>query len=97
MKSNSKTISELMDEELLRESSITSNFRLGKELYESKNVEITEFTGAKVSAIVHGGTSRKVELILNKDFLNWKCTCRLNQDKYCKHTVAVGLEIINKK
>ncbi|MBI5324921.1 MAG: SWIM zinc finger family protein [Ignavibacteriae bacterium] len=38
-----------------------------------------------------------MEFILNKNFLNWKCTCRLNQKKYCKHAVAVGLEITWRK
>ncbi|MBI5324922.1 MAG: hypothetical protein HZB41_06580 [Ignavibacteriae bacterium] len=44
MKSEKESISFKLDETIIRECSISSNFRLGKELYENKNVEITAYS-----------------------------------------------------
>lgn len=92
-----KSIANLIDEITIRVSSTPSNFRMGKELLDTNKVEIIEYTPEKVTAKVNSSVKRKVEFILNKDFMNWKCTCRLNQKKFCKHSVAVGLEIIKRK
>jgi len=97
MNDEKKSILKLLDEKTIKDSSIPSNYLLGKELFDNNNIEITEFSDEKVTAIVHGVINRKVEFILNENFVNWKCTCRLKQNKYCKHAVAVGLEIIRRK
>lgn len=97
MTSDSKSLSDVMNENNLKDYSLPSNFQLGKELFESGNVEIRKYYLRRVFAIVHSDTKRKVEFVLNEGLLDWKCTCRLNQTLYCKHAVAVGLEILSRK
>lgn len=91
------SIADRLNENSIKDSSIPSNFRLGKEIFDNNKVEICEFSDEKITAEVYGGIKRKVEFILNENFVNWKCTCRLKQNKYCKHAVALGLEIIRRK
>ena len=73
--------------------STPSNFRLGKEIFDKGEVEIIEFTENKIVANIGDGQTRKVEFLFSSNRLQWNCTCKRNQDKLCKHAVALGLEI----
>jgi uncharacterized Zn finger protein len=73
--------------------STPSNFRLGKEIFEKGEIEIIEFTDNKIIANFGDSQRRKVEFLSSSNRLQWNCTCKRNQNKFCKHAVALGLEI----
>ncbi len=73
--------------------STPSNFRLGKEIFDKGEIEIIEFTGNKITANIGDSQRRKVEFLSLSNKLQWNCTCSRNQNKFCKHAVALGLEI----
>ena len=73
--------------------STPSNFRLGKEIFDKGKIEIIEFTGNKIIANISDGQKRRVEFLSSSNRLQWNCTCSRNQNKFCKHAVALGLEI----
>ncbi len=73
--------------------STPSNFRLGKEIFDKGEIEIIEFTGNKIMANIGDNQRRKVEFISSSNKLQWNCTCNRYQNKFCKHAVALGLEI----
>ena len=87
-----------ISENLISSLATPSNYRLGKELFDAKEVEITEITASHVIAHV-GGTDtqrRKVELQDTSEGLSWRCTCISAKKKiFCKHCVALGLEVIH--
>jgi uncharacterized Zn finger protein len=69
------------------------NFRLGKEIFDKGEIEIIEFTGDKIIANIGDGQRRKVEFLSSSNKFQWNCTCKRNQNRFCKHAVALGLEI----
>lgn len=73
--------------------STASNFRLGKEIFDKGEIEIIEFTSDKIIANIGDSQRRKVEFLSSSNRLQWNCTCSRNQNKFCKHAVALGLEI----
>jgi uncharacterized Zn finger protein len=75
--------------------STPSNFRLGKEIFDKGEIEIIEFTSDKIIANIGESQRRKVEFLSSSNRLQWNCTCKRNQNKFCKHAVALGLEITN--
>ncbi|MCZ7400249.1 MAG: hypothetical protein O8C62_11365 [Candidatus Methanoperedens sp.] len=75
--------------------STPSNFRLGKEIFDKGGIEIIEFTSDKIIANIGENQRRKVEFLSLSNRLQWNCTCNRNQNKFCKHAVALGLEITN--
>jgi uncharacterized Zn finger protein len=79
-------------EEDIRNLSTPSSFRLGKELFEKGGVEIRKSKGHTMTARVGGDLKRTVEFAWAGEGFQWRCTCRKNQKKFCKHAVALGLE-----
>ncbi len=73
--------------------STPSNFRLGKEIFDKGGIEIIEFTDNKIKANISDGQKRRVEFLSSSNKFQWICTCSRNQNKFCKHAVALGLEI----
>jgi uncharacterized Zn finger protein len=73
--------------------STPSNFQSGKEIYDKGRIEIIEFSSDKIIANISNGQRRKVEFLSSSNGLQWNCTCKKNQKKFCKHAVALGLEI----
>ncbi|MCZ7401737.1 MAG: SWIM zinc finger family protein [Candidatus Methanoperedens sp.] len=69
------------------------NFRLGKEIFDKGGIEIIEYTDNKIIADIGDSQRRKVEFLSTSNGLQWSCTCKRNQKKFCKHAVALGLEI----
>jgi hypothetical protein len=65
--------------------STPSNFRLGKEIFDKGEIEIIEFTGDKIIANIGDSQRRKVEFLSSSNRLQWNCTCKRNQDTFCKH------------
>ena len=68
-------------------------FRLGKEIFDKGEIEIIEFADNKIMANIGESRRRKVEFLSSSNKLRWNCTCKRYQDKFCKHAVALGLEI----
>ena len=85
-------LSEEEAKEMIKLSTL-SNFQSGKEIFDKGKIEIIEFTGDKIIANVGDGRKRKVEFLSSLNRLQWNCTCKKNQKKFCKHAVALGLEI----
>ncbi len=75
--------------------STPSSFHLGKEIFDKGEIEIIEFTSDKIIANIGESQRRKVEFLSSSNRLQWNCTCKKNQDKFCKHAVALGFEITN--
>ncbi|MCZ7382947.1 MAG: hypothetical protein O8C64_15430 [Candidatus Methanoperedens sp.] len=75
--------------------STPSNFRLGKEIFDKGEIEIIEFASDKIIANIGDSQRRKVEFLSSSNRLQWNCTCKRNQNKFCKHAIALGLEITN--
>jgi uncharacterized Zn finger protein len=73
--------------------STPSNFQSGKEIFDKGKIEIIEFTSDKIIANISNAQKRKVEFLFSSNGLQWNCTCKKNQNKLCKHAVALGLEI----
>lgn len=73
--------------------STPSNFRFGKEIFDKGKIKIIEFSSDKIIANIGDGQKRKVEFLSSSNRLQWNCTCKKNQNKFCKHAVALGLEI----
>jgi uncharacterized Zn finger protein len=67
--------------------------RLGRELFESGTVDIVDLGEDRIVAKVSGGSSRTVEFELSEDDFSWRCTCKKNQERFCKHAVAVALAL----
>ncbi len=70
-----------------------SNQRLGKELFEGGTVRILEVSSDKTVVEVSGEQTRKVEFLFSSGDLTWHCTCRREQDRFCKHAVAAALAL----
>lgn len=68
-----------------------SNVRLGKEIYESGEVEITESTSTLLVAKVGGGQTRTTTFEIEDSDLRWHCACRRDKPPWCKHLVALAL------
>jgi len=75
--------------------STPSNIKLGKNIFDKKEVEITEYSENKIRAFVLGGERRKVEFVSSQSGLRWKCTCKNDQKTFCKHAIALGFEIMH--
>ena len=73
--------------------STPSNFRLGKEIFDKGEIEIIEFKDNKIISNIGDSPKRRVEFLSSSNRLQWNCTCKRSQDKFCKHAVALGLEI----
>lgn len=73
--------------------STPSNFRSGKEIFDKGKIEIIEFASDKIIANISNTQKRKVEFLSSSNGFQWNCTCTKNQKKFCKHAVALGLEI----
>lgn len=85
-----------ISENTIKSLATPSNYKLGKELFDAHEVEITGITTTHATARVGGnGTQRrKVELMDTSNGLSWKCTCiGAEKQVFCKHCVAVGLEV----
>ena len=89
---NRNFLSEEEIKELIKLST-PSNFQSGKEIFDKGRIEIIEFTGDKIIANVGDGQRRKVEFLSSSNGFQWNCTCKKNQKNFCKHAVALGLEI----
>jgi hypothetical protein len=74
-------------------SATASNARLGLELFEAGAVAILRQDGTGVSAQVGGGAPRSVEFSIDGESWAWRCICRKDQPRFCKHAVAVALAI----
>lgn len=86
-----------LEEKHLALLSTPSNFRLGRVLFGEGAVAIRKRVGYTVHATVGGGVKRRVELSWTGRELRWKCTCRKNLRKLCKHCVAVGLAMVKER
>ncbi len=71
-----KSLIELVDEKSLRERATASNFRLGKEIFDSGGVQIIEQKPFQVTAKARspGGQNRTVVLSSTKEGLKCGCT-----------------------
>ena len=79
-------------EQMSREAT-PSNQRLGRELFDGGTVRILESSAEKTVVEVSGGQTRKVEFLFSLGDVSWRCTCRREQDRFCKHAVAAALAL----
>ena len=70
-----------------------SNVRLGREIWESGETEIVGSTSALVVAKVGGGQTRTARFDVDGNDLRWHCTCRRDEPPWCKHLVALALDV----
>jgi len=80
-------------EQMSREAT-PSNQRLGKELFEGGTVRVLEASSDRTVVEVAGGQTRKVEFLFSSGDLTWRCTCRREQHRFCKHAVAAALVLL---
>ncbi len=87
------SVADLVAEETLKSLAQPANVRLGREIFETGELEMVEFGPQRVVMKVkpEGGLRRTVELTANGDILTWKCTCMLAHKLFCKHCVAAAL------
>ncbi len=85
------SVADLVERAAIEKLAIPSNIRLGEELAAQGAVELLKVGPLTVTAKVHGGQTRTVELRAGKGGLAWSCTCTKEPDVFCKHCVAVAL------
>ncbi len=87
------SVADLVAEETLKSLARPSDVRLGREIFESGEVETMEFTPVRVVAKIKpvDGLRRTVELSAKDGILSWKCTCTAAEKLFCKHCVAAAL------
>jgi uncharacterized Zn finger protein len=87
------SVADLVAEETLKSLARPADVRLGREIYETGEVEAAEFSPLRVVAKVRPseGLRRTVELIAQGETLTWKCTCTSDTKLFCKHCVAAAL------
>ena len=102
-----KKVSDLVDREVAEELSTPANFRYGSAIYQRGGVEIIESTDEKVEAWVGGldgnsaeggGQRRRTQLFATKEGLKWHCAGNpKTYDIFCKHCVALALQVSSSK
>ena len=103
MKKSSSLI-QLLSQDFIKEHAIPSNIVYGTAICQRDAVSIIEFGDTRVEAwvggldgkvIEGGGLRRRVEFIVAKDDLHWNCTGNpKNHQIFCKHCVALALELL---
>ena len=69
--------------------------KAGVALYNDGAVKVIETTPTVVTARVSGENTRTVQFVLRDGALDWQCTCKKNQERFCKHAVAVHTYVRN--
>jgi uncharacterized Zn finger protein len=76
------------------EACVPSNLRIGKDILANGDVVLESLGENEVRAIIHGNLERRVEFRSSSDEFQWKCTCRRDQKRFCKHAAALGLWLL---
>jgi hypothetical protein len=102
-----KSIADYFTVEEIKRLTLPSNFRYGSNIYTCGAVEYISNEPVRVEAWVGGldgtvaeggGSRRRVEFVSSPKGLIWNCTGNpKNHQIFCKHCVALALDIINKK
>ncbi|MBU0713120.1 hypothetical protein KJ762_14435 [bacterium] len=79
----------------IQEKSSERSFNRGEEYYEIGNVKKLTSKDGVFSAIVSGTNYYKVEVVCKDENFLFNCSCPFDFGGLCKHSVAVGLAIIN--
>jgi uncharacterized Zn finger protein len=97
----------LLTDEFIKESAIPSNLRYGNAIYARGGIEyilqkadyIEAWVGGLDGAIKEGaGSRRRVTFTISDAALQWNCTGNpKNHQIFCKHCVALALDIIRFK
>ena len=89
-----KTVAEYVSPEVLHTLATPSDMKLGWEIAENGDVEITEFGPDRVTATVQpqDGQRRTVELLATENGLECRCTCS-RKLRFCKHCVAAAIAV----
>lgn len=88
-----KSITHLLGSHDPTDHATPSNVRLGREIYESDEVEIVESSSTEVVAKVGGGQTRTASFEVTGGDLQWHCACRRDKPPWCKHLVALSLVV----
>ncbi len=90
------SLSDLLDEDLLIDYAGETYFERGEAYFDSGRVRSLAQYGDRITADVIGTETYQVQIWLDDDNLNYRCTCPLGiDDIFCKHCVAVGLAWID--
>lgn len=88
------SIVELVDWKTIDSLATPSNVRLGRELADAGEVQMTAVSPDRIEARIGGGESgtqhRRAELWAGAHGLSWSCTCTKDVKLFCKHLVAVA-------
>jgi uncharacterized Zn finger protein len=89
-----KTVAEYVSPEALKDLATPSDMKLGWEIAENGDVEITEFGPERVIAVVQPqeGQRRTVELQATENGLECRCTCS-RKARFCKHCMATAIAV----
>ncbi len=91
-----KTLSDMLDEDLLQDLAGDRYFQRGVDYFERGLVYSLAQYGERISAEVHGTETYQVQLWIENEDLYSRCTCPLGvEGEFCKHCVAVGLTWID--
>lgn len=88
-------VRDLVSPDIVDELATPSNVRLGQEILEGDEVEVTSSDPGRIMFRVGGILTghRRAELWSSADGLHWECTCTSNPDLFCKHLVAAALSL----
>ncbi|MEO1147821.1 MAG: DUF6880 family protein [Cyanobacteria bacterium J06638_22] len=87
-----KTLSDVLDQDMLRELAGDRYYERGVRYFEQGHVSSMAQYGDRIVAEVRGTESYQVQLWLQSGELLSRCSCPLGvDDLFCKHCVAVGL------
>lgn len=90
------TFSDILDEDLLLELAGDRSFERGVDYFESGRVYSLAEYNERITAQVQGTQPYQVDLWLENDDLQYRCTCPVGVDGwFCKHCVAVALAWID--
>lgn len=99
------SLTELLSQNFIEENAIKSNIVYGKAIYNRDAVKLIGNTDTEVEAwvggldgavIEGGGSKRRVQFISSEDGLKWNCTGNpKNHQIFCKHCVALALELLH--
>ena len=106
MAGKTKSVSDLLSSELIRELSLPSNLRYGQAIFDRDAVEFIESTDSKIEAWVGGldgsvaeggGQRRRTQLFSTPEGLAWHCAGNPKDHQiFCKHCVALALAVLDR-
>lgn len=82
-------------EESIKKLASFKNYLKGMDYYKSGRVRSLRYTEGVFHGIVSGSRDYQVRISPEEENFSFHCNCPVNPDVFCKHAVALGLEIAN--